>query len=77
LKFLGIKQAKKKQAQRVEDLLSQTAIEAEYYNEAQITKGDFTNGTNPNTNTTDPILNNLVLGLKDTNKTKKGGSKDG
>lgn len=77
MKFLGIKQAKKKQTQRVEDLLSQTAIEAEYYNEAQITKGDFTNGTNPNTNTTDPILNNFVLGLKDTNKTKKGGSKDG
>ena len=77
MKFLGIKQAKKKQTQRVEDLLSQTAIEAEYYNEAQITKGDFTNGTNPNTNTTDPILNNFVLGLKDTNKTKKGGAKDG
>jgi hypothetical protein len=36
LKFLGIKTPKKKNVKKLDDLMSQTSLEAEIYNELQI-----------------------------------------
>lgn len=59
LKFLGIKPLKKGTGRKVDDLLSQTALEAQMFNELQITKGDFSNSTIPGLNTTDPVVNSF------------------
>jgi len=40
--------------------MSQTAIEAEIYNEVQILTQNFANSSTPNVNITDPVLLNIT-----------------
>jgi hypothetical protein len=59
LKFLGIKPIKRGQSKKLDDLLSQTALEAQLFSEMQMTKKDFANSTLPGQNTTDPVVSHL------------------
>jgi len=60
LKFLGVKTPKRKSMKKLDDLMSQTMLEAELYNEMQILSQNFANSTNPNVNATDPVLLNMT-----------------
>jgi hypothetical protein len=60
LRFLGIKVPKRKTYKKLDDLMSQTSMEAEIYNELQLLTQNFANSTSTNLNITDPFLNNIT-----------------